>query len=100
MVDGQPVGGFLEVLDLLLEVAVAAEVDLVELVLVDEVLSHLLQVVVCCPVELGRVSEQQGTLLEGKGAYLAYLVRPLYLLYGTVEKGVDYLLRLEPGLLP
>jgi hypothetical protein len=41
------------VLDLLLEVPVAAEVNLVELVLVDEVLGNLLQVVVCCPVELG-----------------------------------------------
>jgi len=99
MVNSQAIGGLFKVLDLLFEVLVTASVNLVELILIDEVFGHLLQIVVSRPVKLGGVCEEKGTLLEREGADLCDPVCSLDGLDGLIKESIDDLFGLEPGLL-
>lgn len=58
-------------LNLLFEMLVAVQVDFVELILVDEVLSNFFKIVVCCPILLCRIGEEESTLFEGKRTKLS-----------------------------
>lgn len=70
MINHKAIGGLLQVLYLLLEVLVAIEIDLVELILVDVVFGCVLEVVIGRPVFFLGVSEQQGTFLERESTNL------------------------------
>ena len=65
---------------------IAAEVDFIELILVDEVFSNLFEVVISSAVVLGGVSEEESTLLEGEGTYFSYFISPLDQFDGLIEE--------------
>ncbi len=66
MIDNQTTCLFAEMIDFLLELRVAFEVNLIELILIHEVNGDLFQVIVSCTISFGRMSKQEGTFFHGE----------------------------------
>jgi hypothetical protein len=67
--------------DLLLEVRVAGQIHLEEVVFIDEVEGNLLQVLVSCPISIPSMSEQQNASFIGEDANVRQVIGSYYLLH-------------------